>query len=370
VAVKKVESGWLVDIQPGGRGARRIRKTLKTKSEALQYEAWAKTQVAQNEEWVKPKKDTRRFRELIDLWFDLHGMRLKRGVERKQALLHMCEALGNPIAASIDATTFATYRKERLEGKHVPSNDKRKRNGGISVNSANREHAYLRSMFNELRRVGEWTGSNPIEHVRQFKVDEQELSFLSLQEITRLLDALEQCVERDALLTTKVCLAIGARWSEAANLRRSQLRGGKIQLARTKSGRVRAIPISADLECELLEFAALRTEENSNLDRSIFRECYGAFREAVERAGITLPKGQLTHVLRHTYASHFMMAGGNILTLQRILGHADLKTTMRYAHLSPEHLQESTQLNPLAQLQKKTGCVSREANHRYSLQVQ
>ncbi|MFC7513573.1 tyrosine-type recombinase/integrase [Herbaspirillum sp. GCM10030257] len=312
--------------------------------------AWAKTQVAQSEEWIKPKKDLRRFRELIDLWFDLHGMQLKRGIERKKALIHMCDALGNPIASTIDANMFATYRKERLEGKHVPLNDKRKRSRGISVNSANREHAYLRSMFNELRRVGQWSGPNPIEHVRQFKVDEQELSYLSLADIAKLLASLEKGSELDALLVTKVCLAIGARWSEAVNLRRSQLRGGKVQLAKTKSGKIRAIPIAEDLERELLNFSNIRVDRKSDLDEPLFRECYGAFREAVERAKITLPKGQLTHVLRHTFASHFMMAGGNILTLQRVLGHADLKTTMRYAHLSPEHLQESVRLNPLAQL--------------------
>lgn len=63
-----------------------------------------------------------------------------------------------------------------------------------------------------------------------------------------------------------------------------------------------------------------------------------------------MPKGQLTHVLRHTFASHFMINGGNILTLQKILGHANLTMTMRYAHLAPEHLQEARALNPLVKL--------------------
>jgi len=44
------------------------------------------------------------------------------------------------------------------------------------------------------------------------------------------------------------------------------------------------------------------------------------------------------HSLRHTFASHFMMAGGNILTLQKLLGHSDIATTMTYAHLSPDHI--------------------------------
>ena len=42
-----------------------------------------------------------------------------------------------------------------------------------------------------------------------------------------------------------------------------------------------------------------------------------------------------------------MMRGGNILVLQRILGHTDIKVTMRYAHFAPDHLTEAVELNPL-----------------------
>ena len=44
------------------------------------------------------------------------------------------------------------------------------------------------------------------------------------------------------------------------------------------------------------------------------------------------------HDLRHTFASHFMMNGGNIYDLQKMLGHSSLEMTQRYAHLAPEHL--------------------------------
>nr|DAO67606.1 MAG TPA: integrase [Caudoviricetes sp.] len=71
----------------------------------------------------------------------------------------------------------------------------------------------------------------------------------------------------------------------------------------------------------------------------------------MQRAGIETPTGQLTHVLRHTFASHFMMNGGNILVLQRILGHTDIKVTMRYAHFAPDHLSEAISFNPLNQLE-------------------
>ena len=50
------------------------------------------------------------------------------------------------------------------------------------------------------------------------------------------------------------------------------------------------------------------------------------------------------HKTRHTFASHFMMNGGNIYDLQKILGHRDIDSTMKYAHLSPEHLLEASKI--------------------------
>jgi site-specific recombinase XerD len=44
------------------------------------------------------------------------------------------------------------------------------------------------------------------------------------------------------------------------------------------------------------------------------------------------------HALRHTFASHYMMAGGSLLALSKILGHADVKITMVYAHLAPDYI--------------------------------
>lgn len=44
---------------------------------------------------------------------------------------------------------------------------------------------------------------------------------------------------------------------------------------------------------------------------------------------------------------YFAMNGGNLLVLQKILGHTDIKVTMRYAHFAPDHLEEAAILNPL-----------------------
>jgi integrase len=144
---------------------------------------------------------------------------------------------------------------------------------------------------------------------------------------------------------SKVCLATGARWGEAEQLRVTQVRSGLIQFVQTKSSKARAVPISAELESEL----KMHFEQFGEGER-LFVSAYSAFREGITKAKLKMSTGQLTHILRHTFASHFMMNGGNILALQKLLGHHSLTMTMRYAHLSPDHLQEARALNPLARL--------------------
>ncbi len=54
------------------------------------------------------------------------------------------------------------------------------------------------------------------------------------------------------LLISKVCLATGARWGEAEELRRTQIKGGQIQFVKTKSSKARSVPITDVLERELI----------------------------------------------------------------------------------------------------------------------
>ena len=47
------------------------------------------------------------------------------------------------------------------------------------------------------------------------------------------------------------------------------------------------------------------------------------------------------HTFRHAFASHLVMSGADLPTVQKLLGHKDIKTTMIYAHLAPEHLKHA-----------------------------
>jgi site-specific recombinase XerD len=67
-----------------------------------------------------------------------------------------------------------------------------------------------------------------------------------------------------------------------------------------------------------------------------YDEVKRSFKTACCKAGI---KDFRFHDLRHTFASHLVMNGINLNTVQHLLGHKDIRMTLRYAHMSREHLQ-------------------------------
>ncbi|MDX1766289.1 MAG: tyrosine-type recombinase/integrase [Candidatus Saccharimonadales bacterium] len=348
MTIRKLPSGkWLAELYPEGRPSKdrpkvpRIRKQFATKGEALAFERFL-DDPEKSTPWLESgtePSDPRRLTDLVERWFALHGQSLRDGERRQAKLVSLCEALGNPLAASFSTRDFAAYREARLSGSLPDRRATNQASQGVTPNTVNREHAYLRAVFNELKRLGEWQGENPLDGLRAFNVADSDLAFLYEAEIKRLLDACADSSNLDLLLVVKLCLATGARWSEIEELTQSQVTPYRLTFTRTKSKKSRAIPISPELHAQLPKKRG-----------RLFGDCYRAFEKALTVAGIELPDGQCTHVLRHTFASHFMMNGGNILVLQKILGHSTITMTMRYSHFAPDHLEDAIRLNPLASI--------------------
>lgn len=341
MTIRKLDDGkpliWLADLRPLGRDGPRKRRRFATKAEATAWESWVQGQYA-DKPWLGEGPDERTLTDLVERWFGLHGQSLRDSERRRAKLLWVCESLGNPLASNFTAKDFARYREGRLSGeladRRASSEEK-----GVNASTVNREHAYLRAVFNELKRMGEWQGENPLAGLRAYKVAESELAFLYPDEIKVLLAACDESPQSDLPIIVRLCLATGARWSEIQELTQSQVNQCRLTFTRTKSSKSRTVPISPEL------FALLPKRRGR-----LFEDCYRAFEFAIKRAGIELPAGQNTHVLRHSFASHFMMNGGNILVLQKILGHSTITMTMRYAHFAPDHLEDAVRLNPLTML--------------------
>lgn len=337
MAVRKDTSKgkWLAEFYKDGR---RIRKWFLTKGEALRFYNLNKFIADDGENFdllASKPKSAPPLSHFVNEWFDLHGQTLSDGLGRLAKLKTLCENLGDPPADKFTVEDFAEYRKLRLQGKFSANPKKPPKEATV-----NREHSYLRAVFNELKYLGKWKAENPLQGIRQFKEGDTELTFLFADEIKRLLIECDNSRNPDLGMITRLCLATGARWSEAEQLTHSQVIPHKVTYINTKSKKNRTVPISKAL------YDMLPKKRGR-----LFSDAYEAFEGAVLRAKIELPKGQLTHVLRHTFASHFMMNGGNILILKDILGHSTIEMTMRYAHFAPSHLESAVTLNPLSHLE-------------------
>ncbi len=108
-------------------------------------------------------------------------------------------------------------------------------------------------------------------------------------------------------LSLQFALLRGARWPEAEGLEFTNCINQGFQFVDTKNGKSRFVPVSKHW------FLFIQ----SRLEAGSFKLCYAAYRSAFKRSGLKVPAGQLAHILRHTFASHFVMKGGNLVALQK-----------------------------------------------------
>lgn len=337
MTVRKLPSGkWICECYPNGRDGKRVRRQFATKGEAVAFEKH-KMEEADNKPWLGEKTDNRKLSDLIKLWHSLYGQTLADPKRMLAKLEIICTGLGNPVATDITSGMFTTYRERRLKGEIVDGDGIPFK--PVKPKTVNLEQRNLSSVFGTLKKLGHWNAPNPLSGLPTFKIAQTELTFLNDEEIKLVLTECERSANEDLLMVARICLATGARWSEAETLQRSQISEYRITYTKTKTKKNRSVPISQELYKEIPKKRG-----------QLFKPCRKAFQRAIERTGIDLPEGQCTHVLRHTFASHFMMNGGNILVLRDILGHADIKMTMIYAHFAPEHLEDAVSKNPLAGL--------------------
>ncbi|WP_406734308.1 tyrosine-type recombinase/integrase [Vibrio scophthalmi] len=328
---------WVCDCYPSGRNGKRIRKRFATKGEAIAFEKFTMKELDEKP-WLGAKSDHRRLSDLVDIWYRHYGRTLVNGDVIYQKFKLMVEAMNNPIAALFSAKMYGEFRSLRMTG-HINFVDNRWQKGAPSISTLNSELARFKAVFSKLKELGEWDLPHPLEELKPFREAEREMAFIPKDKLPELIELVGQHNRSDMLKIVKICLATGARWNEAAQLRCSQLSKYKITYTNTKTKKNRTVPISN----------ALYEEIYKPCSGKLFEECYTPFCYILKnKLGIYLPKGQASHVLRHTFASHFMMNGGNILVLRDVLVHADISMTMRYAHFAPDHLAETIEKNPLA----------------------
>lgn len=327
---------WLCECYPQGRGGKRIRKKFATKSEAAAFERFTMNEV-DDKPWLGDKPDHRRLLDMVDLWQEHHGQSLVHSKYTYNKLKTMALGMGNPIYTQLTPALYTQFRSARIAGEIADQNGRKVK---IGFRTCNNEQDLLNAVIVELKRMGYWKTDNPLQSVRQFKLHETEMEFLTVEEMHNLISAAEAHIFHDDIhKVIKLCLATGGRFREVSNLTTSQISKYKVTFTQTKGKKNRSVPISPEL------YTLINKDEPGPLFNIGYSTVYRFIMRNVPRL-----KQQAAHVLRHTFASYYMMNGGNIIALQRILGHSDIKQTMRYAHLSPDHLEDVLQKNPLNNL--------------------
>lgn len=170
---------------------------------------------------------------------------------------------------------------------------------------------------------------------------------LSREEVERLIQSAASPLHRIWLL---ILYATGIRREELVQLKIGDIDGDRmlIRIRQGKGKKDRNVMLSPRLLQELRDywrsanpkpktylFPSKGPHHNGDVPMTS-KSVWDAVQQAATRAG--LDKSVHPHTLRHCFATHLLESGADLRTIQLLLGHADLKTTSRYLHLSDRHL--------------------------------
>jgi integrase len=151
---------------------------------------------------------------------------------------------------------------------------------------------------------------------------------------------------------------LGLRWLDV------DMRRNVVSIVQQKTGKQKTLPIEGEFREVLLALprsvgaAPVFTRPDGRPFAAI--DVQRAFGVARKLSGI---RAELTpHSLRHTFASWLAISGQPLRTIQELLGHADIRMTIRYSHLSPAHLSDAMRTVGLVAESGKTGDGQRAGN--------
>ncbi len=248
---------------------------------------------------------------------------------------------------------------------------------GVELITANKEITMLKAVLSRSKKWG-FVKTHPLEDFEMGKLgDNSRVRFLEKEEYIRLMKALEEHEEELRLKRDKgnawraersydlypdlrkqafvdslkpkviISLASGMRKCELRRIRKEkhidfQRQGLYLTPEITKAKKPRFIPLD-DKTWKILMDWLRQTEAEYGKKGLVFPGKDGesefdnmtkAWSSLLEKANI---KDFTWHDMRHDYASQLVMSGVDLNTVRELLGHADLKMTIRYAHLAPEH---------------------------------
>jgi integrase len=331
-AYKKVRKdgtvAWYYNFSYRGRQYRAIGGT--TKTQALRTLERVRTEVI-NETYQHSREMSIKFNDASSEFLRMSKTNKRSWKRDEQLVGHLDKFFAGKFINQIKPADIEAYKTNRKSER-----TKRKING-ITGSTINRELSALRRIYN-IAIKNKIVNYNPVNDVKFMEEPPGRTRYLSQDEISSLLSILEEYIKP----TVITALNTGMRLGEILNLTWNCVYLEKtinpyLEIPMTKNNKKRFIELN-DVMIDLLsQMKEKRTDSEfvflgkSNKQIKCVEK---PFKRALKAAGI---KNFTFHGTRHTFASYFVMRGGDLLSLKEILGHSTMKMVERYAHLAPSH---------------------------------
>ncbi|HEX3035839.1 MAG TPA: tyrosine-type recombinase/integrase [Thermodesulfobacteriota bacterium] len=235
-------------------------------------------------------------------------------------------------------TQITTWLVEKYKAQRQNDNSRFER--PIAKATINRELSCLKTMFTKAIEWGLVT-SNPVKKVKLFPEKPKKERVLSDEEFQKLYDASSDFLKPILI----IAINSGMRRKEIITLKKEDinLKQEFITVRESKNNDSRIIPMNEVLKETFKSVTNNSSGEYLFGDRTdyLLDLVEQRFYKALSKSGIE--KCSL-HDLRHTFATRLVMAGVDLVTVQELLGHKDIKMTKRYSHPTPMHKKQAVSM--------------------------
>lgn len=232
-------------------------------------------------------------------------------------------------------TAWGNVKVSQITPRHIDILLKDMRQSGIAPPSINKNYRHVKAA---LRKAMDWGYMQPIKFPKQ-ESEEKKIRYLSKKEYKALLVAIK---DDEFRLMCKFAAYSGLRSGELVRLKWADVDNPEGQLritAEQKNRRESRVPINKTMRSILEQIRGRHGKKVFRFNRVDWIS--QKFKTAARDAGLNDAR---FHDLRHTFGSWLAMQGVPIKTIQELMRHESLASTMVYAHLSPDHLQEASEI--------------------------
>ena len=236
--------------------------------------------------------------------------------------------------------TLMDYQLSDINAWEIEKWRNKRLSDGVKPATTNRQ---INTIKGCLSRAVEWGAidSHDLSKVKTLTVDNSKVRYLSKDEEARLRENLQTCDTDFLEVIVILALNTGMRKGELLSLDWNHVNFDNkiltVDFQNAKSGNTRHLPLNTQA------FNALKLwQQETDGIGFVFKDKNNAqLKDFPYVWGALLDEAQITnfrfHDLRHHFASKLVMSSVDLNTVRELLGHSDLKMTLRYAHLAPEH---------------------------------